>query len=760
MGFPAFLAPCVLGPRLKNANVTNHHARVSKRKRIAVVCSTMPLEDELDMDMDVDFGDFVPARNVRPPGYEYATRKQYAPKKEYTEEYDSRIWDVPEEVGRSISGNDTMDDESVFEELDNKKDVRMDLSLLSSRLNEIQERRPTPTDTSLENASAKPAMKRMTSVEIAASMRAAQVIQPHEGTPYNALTAIAETFAYERCQFPFTPGPLVAIQEAFKESELVNCVVCKSAVHRDDVEENGICDSCYSKLFLQLDPVSGGPQDPSIELNAPVDIRVVIERVRRERFLRKRSVQLASPSWSMAAEARNKNTMASNRAKLAGSSSSPTPPSNGSNGWVPPPYTPGTPAPTRPDEWAIRASVRSLRTINPIRNLVQGIDLEKNKNPALDLIKLSVGDPTVYENLKVSQSVVDEYCDVIRSGKHNGYSQSMGNEAARTAVAARYTTPNAPVTPDDVILATGTSGALELAIGALANEGDNILLPQPGFPLFRTIAEGFGIECRYYGLKPNQKWEVDLSQIPNLVDGRTAALIVNNPSNPCGSVYSCSHVDEILSVASSLHLPVIADEVYADMTFEDNEFTSFGVRSKDVPVLCVGGMSKQFVVPGWRLGWVLVHDRNRLFERGNVRRGLRQLTTRMMTPNTPTQAVLPKLLKHGTEDAAFKAVMTDLETNAQFTVKALANAPGLRCIAPQGAMYVMIEVDCEMLGFEDDMHFTRALLEEQSVFVLPGQCFQAPNFIRIVFSAPQTILSEAFSRIRRFCSRRTGSARF
>ena len=153
-------------------------------------------------------------------------------------------------------------------------------------------------------------------------------------------------------------------------------------------------------------------------------------------------------------------------------------------------------------EWKVEPSDRALRTINPIRNLVQNITVKPN--PDKVLIKLSVGDPTVYGNLKLNDSILDAYINKLRSSETSmhGYSHSTGVLQARESVPARYTTSSSPLSSDDFILTSKTSGALELFFDALVNEGDNIPLPQLGFPLFRTLAEHLGIECRFYSLKP------------------------------------------------------------------------------------------------------------------------------------------------------------------------------------------------------------------------------------------------------------------
>lgn len=402
--------------------------------------------------------------------------------------------------------------------------------------------------------------------------------------------------------------------------------------------------------------------------------------------------------------------------------------------------------------WNVKASDRSLRTINPIRQLVQGIS--GSPNPDKRFIDLSVGDPTVFGNLRVGDDVVEKFCDVVRSGRHNGYTKSMGSVDARVAVAERYSLPScAPLTADDVVLTSGVSGALELAIGALANEGDNVLLPRPGFPLFKTNLGCFGVHARYYSILPDQEWEVDLEELASQADERTVAIVINNPSNPCGSVYSAAHVRAIVSAASALRIPIIADEVYADMVFSGREFVSIASMSSDVPVLSVGGLSKQFVVPGWRAGWILIHDRHRILENGSVRAGIEKLSTRMLTMNALVQGVIPHMLEPGTASTAFQQLMTTLESNAAVTMDGLAGCVGLRCLEPQGSMYLMAQVDVELLGFEGDMEFTKTLRKEESVFVLPGECFMAPNFVRIVFCATPEILREAAGRIKEFCAR-------
>lgn len=578
----------------------------------------------------------------------------------------------------------------------------------------------------------------------------------------SALTICAEQHIRERCRVPKVRRPFLGLLEAFSRVDNPQCPRCKRRTPASKLQNVGnVCNTCFSEIYVQSPPGTTSmdhsrgeefwdKKEVRREENRAAEQVKQVLMISRGTKSDKNSEPPDSTTSDSSTRASSIDATPGNTLSTKGNMSA----GHGMNGGDEPP---SNHQPRFNKEWDVQASERSLRTINPIRNLVQNMDVKPN--PDKKVIRLSVGDPTVYGNLRVSDSAIEQYCDLIRSAQVNGYTLSMGAQAARQAVAKRYSTEEAPLTEDDIVLTSGTSGALEIAIGCIANEGDNILLPKPGFPLFRTIAEGFGIECRYYGVNADKQWEICLDEVPKLVDERTKAIVVNNPSNPCGSVFSASHIDDLVALAGVLRLPIIADEVYADMVFSGNRFTSVGSRSRDVPVLALGGISKQFVVPGWRVGWIMIHDRGNVLSRGDIRKGIRQLTTRMLVPNTPAQHMVARLLEDAEQKAAFKRVMDELEGNAKFASDRLGRIDGIRVVQPQGAMYLMAEIDVEKMGVEDDVEFVKELFREESVFVLPGECFQAKGFVRVVFSAPREVLGRAFNRMEAFCCRRVEERR-
>uniref|UniRef100_A0A8C0DLH1 Tyrosine aminotransferase n=1 Tax=Balaenoptera musculus TaxID=9771 RepID=A0A8C0DLH1_BALMU len=404
----------------------------------------------------------------------------------------------------------------------------------------------------------------------------------------------------------------------------------------------------------------------------------------------------------------------------------------------------------RKARWSVRPSDMSNKTFNPIRAIVDSMKVKPNPNKTT--IALSIGDPTVFGNLPTDPEVTQAIKDALDSGKYNGYAPSTGYLSSREEVASYYRCPEAPLEAKDVILTSGCSQAIELCLAVLANPGQNILVPRPGFSLYRTLAESMGIEVKLYNLLPEKFWEIDLKQLESLIDEKTACLVVNNPSNPCGSVFSRSHLQKILAVC-----PILADEIYGDMVFSDSKFEPLATLSSNVPILCCGGLASADIF-------------------GNeIRDGLVKLSQRILGPCTlfyhntlsflkvraahdfPLSETRNTTVEFGIMAPHFwsNAPLWGFQTrspNADLCYGALAAIPGLRPIRPSGAMYLMVGIEMEHFPeFENDVEFTEQLFAEQSVHCLPATCFEYPNFFRVVITIPEVMMLEACSRIQEFC---------
>lgn len=397
----------------------------------------------------------------------------------------------------------------------------------------------------------------------------------------------------------------------------------------------------------------------------------------------------------------------------------------------------------------ISSSQMAKKTFNPIRNILETMDLKPN--PKKKMISLSIGDPTVFGNLKPSPVAIEAVKEVLEGGNHNGYASSTGYPEARQAVAQHLNCHGLAYHEDDIVLCSGCSSALDLCISVIANPGDNILVPKPGFPLYKTLATGIGVSVKEYQLIPEKDWEADIQDLESLIDAGTKAIVVTNPSNPCGSVYSKEHLLEILAVAERNTLPIIMDEIYEFFFFDlpGLDFLPLASLTKRVPILTCGGLTKRYLVPGWRLGWIAVHDPQGIF--AEVKNGLKSLSQRIMGANTLVQGALPTILKNTPNDF-FDSTIATIQSNAELAFQRLSLIPGLRPIKPRGAMYMMVGIERELFpDFNNDLEIVQAMIQEQSVFCLPGKCFNIQDFVRIVLTVPERLMEEACDRIEEFC---------
>jgi tyrosine aminotransferase len=174
--------------------------------------------------------------------------------------------------------------------------------------------------------------------------------------------------------------------------------------------------------------------------------------------------------------------------------------------------------------------------------------------------------------------------------------------------------------------------------------------------------------------------------LESLIDANTSAILVNNPSNPCGSNFTEQHLEDILAIAERNYLPIISDEIYGGINWTQHPFTPLYSIPSSVPIVTIGGLAKRYLVPGWRVGWVVLHDRGGVFKQ--IRRGIANLSQTQLHPNTVFQTALPTILQ--TPQSFFDGVVDVLRGNAKLIVEGLSLAPGLHVVEPQGALYAMV----------------------------------------------------------------------
>ena len=402
----------------------------------------------------------------------------------------------------------------------------------------------------------------------------------------------------------------------------------------------------------------------------------------------------------------------------------------------------------------VQSSKHAQRTLQPLTELT---DKMKPSHSTKSLIKLSMGDPTADGNLVAPQILVDEMVDIVKSKDFNGYPPVAGYNEARQVVADYWKKfcgtqeRKDQIKWKNALLTSGGSHAIVLAISALCNEGDNLLVCAPAFPHYKTVCDSYGVECRYFLLDSAKNWEADLDAAAKLVDSKTRGVLFVNPSNPCGSNYSRKHVGEIIEFCEKFSLPLISDEIYAELVFKGEVFTSIADFDTDVPRLVLGGSAKHAVTPGWRIGWLILVDRKGVAK--NWMNGIDRLSQLLTGSNSIGQMSLVRALTKIPQDHV-DSVVAQLEAGAKVYNRLLEHDIGLTFDPPHASMFVMLKVELEEFkDIETDMDFYEKLLDEENVQVLPGEIFGVHGFVRATTSRPAAIINEAVDRIIEFCQR-------
>ncbi|KAL6330382.1 hypothetical protein AAG906_040311 [Vitis piasezkii] len=287
-------------------------------------------------------------------------------------------------------------------------------------------------------------------------------------------------------------------------------------------------------------------------------------------------------------------------------------------------------------------------TIRGVLGKVMSNLSEEDNRP---VIPLGHGDPSAFPCFRTTPVAEDAIADAVRSAKFNSYAPTVGLLPARRAV-AEYLSRDLPyqLSPDDIYLTIGCTQAIEIMIQVLARPGANILLPRPGFPFYEARAAADNLEVRHFDLLPEQGWEVDLEAVKALADENTVAMVIVNPGNPSGSVFTYEHLKKVAETARNLGIMVISDEVYGHLAFGSKPFVPMGVFGSIVPIVTVGSISKRWVVPGWRLGWLVTNDLNGILHKSGVVESIISCLNISSDPATFIQGAVPEILEKTKED--------------------------------------------------------------------------------------------------------------
>ena len=346
---------------------------------------------------------------------------------------------------------------------------------------------------------------------------------------------------------------------------------------------------------------------------------------------------------------------------------------------------------------------------------------------------LNIGDPVAF-GFQTPPHLIEAAAAAMRDG-HNGYLASAGIASAREAVAADYAQRGVSISPDRVLITTGTSEGIDLALNALVNEGEEVLVPSPTYPLYTAVLAKIGAHPRYYRTDPGRDWLPDLDHLRSLVTERTRVLVVIDPNNPTGAVYPPAVRRALIEFAERHDLTILADEVYGDLGFEGS-VPLLGTLDPDAPIISFSSLSKAYLAPGWRAGWLVVGASPRL---DDALAAIKKLADgRLCSPGPMQHAVTAALTGDRSHQAVFRTALVE---RARVTTEMLNAIPGMSCVAPRAAFYALPSVTLPPGKTDED--YVLSLLRETGILCVHGSGFGLPpeqGFFRIVFLAdPQAL---------------------
>jgi alanine-synthesizing transaminase len=362
------------------------------------------------------------------------------------------------------------------------------------------------------------------------------------------------------------------------------------------------------------------------------------------------------------------------------------------------------------------------------------------------ILPLNIGDPLNFD-FQTPAHLIEAVYKAMKDGK-NGYAPSPGIKEALDAIRAEAERKGI-TSVQDVFVTSGVSETVDICLSALLNPGDNLLTPSPDYPLYSAVLAKLGIELNTYSLNEDDGWQPDLIDVHKKIGPRTRGIVLINPNNPTGAVCSRRMLEAIAELARRNNLVIFADEIYDKLILDDDPHISLASVAPDVPIVTFGGLSKNYLAPGWRIGWGMVSG-----DAAAVKpyvEGIGRLLRSRLCANHPEQYAIKAALE-GPQDH-LKEVARKLRARRDLTVKWCGSTPRVSCVSPKGAFYAFPRLDIP----EGDDVFVKELLVQKYVLVVNGSGFgqkKGTKHFRIVFLPDEQTLMIAYAGIASFMKAR------
>jgi alanine-synthesizing transaminase len=364
------------------------------------------------------------------------------------------------------------------------------------------------------------------------------------------------------------------------------------------------------------------------------------------------------------------------------------------------------------------------------------------------IIKLNIGNPAPF-GFEAPEEIVQDVIQNLRDA--SGYSDSKGLFAARKAI-MHYTQQKGikGVTLEDIYLGNGVSELIVMTMQGLLNNGDEVLVPTPDYPLWTAAVSLSGGTARHYICDEQADWLPDIADIRAKITPNTRAIVIINPNNPTGALYPPSVLSEIVELSRTHQLIIYADEIYDKVVYDGRAHTAIASLAEDVLCITFGGLSKNYRACGYRAGWMIISGERK--HASDYIEGLTILASMRLCANVPGQHAIQTALGGYQSIDDLVAPGGRLSRQRDLAWELLSEIPGVSCVKPKAAMYLFPRLDPRLYPIADDEEFILELLETEHVLLVQGSGFNwpHPDHFRVVFLPHEDDLREAIGRVGRF----------
>jgi aspartate/methionine/tyrosine aminotransferase len=391
-----------------------------------------------------------------------------------------------------------------------------------------------------------------------------------------------------------------------------------------------------------------------------------------------------------------------------------------------------------------------VRTIEyAIRDVI--VHARKVERTGKKIFYLNIGDPNAFD-FDTPPHIRQALIKAVEE-RANAYSASEGLPELREAICQKERRVNGVEVPaEDVIVTSGISEGIQMALAALIESGDELLLPGPTYPPYLSYTKFFDGKPVTYETVEENGWQPNIDDLRSKISDRTRGIVVINPNNPCGALYEEKVTKQILDLAGEYDLPVLSDEIYDQLVFE-KRFVSTAHLAKDVPVIGLNGFSKAYLMTGWRLGYLYFHSQGGQLQ--ELRQCIEKEARIRLCVNTPVQKAGVAALNGPQQH--IKVTVEKLKQRSAYAWKRLNEIEGISCSKPEGAFYVFPRIDAIGSRWKTDMDFVLDLLKETGVLFVHGSGFDpifGAGHVRGVVLPPLDTLEEAFEKVEGFMKKK------